>query len=41
MELCRNSTRKNGVVIFSIELPLKDRGEEREVKKNDKTDKYS
>jgi len=41
MKLCRNSTRKNDVVIFSLELSLKDRVKEKEVKENDKTDKYS
>lgn len=40
MKLCRNSTRKNEAVIFSLELSLKDRGKEQEVKENDKTDKY-
>jgi len=41
MKLCRNSTRKNGVAIFSVELSSKERVEEWEVKKNDKIDKYS
>ncbi len=41
MKLCRNSTRKNDVVIFSLELSPKERVKEKEVKENDKTDKYS
>ncbi len=41
MMFCRNSTRKNGVAIFSVELSLKEWVEEWEVTENDKTDKYS
>jgi predicted outer membrane repeat protein len=41
MMFCRNSTRKNGVAIFSDGLFSKERVEEKEVTENDKTDKYS
>ena len=41
MKLRRNSTRKKGAVIFSLELSRKDRIEKEGVKKDDKTDKYS
>jgi hypothetical protein len=40
MKFCRNSIRKNGVLLFSVELFSKDRVEEWEVTENDKTDKY-
>ena len=41
MMFCRNSTRKNSVATFSVELSSKEQVEEWEVTENDKIDKYS